>query len=171
MKLDVSLALKQPGEPFPLDVEQAIAPQVIGGETVRFDPARLRGTYMALEGGSIAVDLHLTVRAHARCANCLAPAQADVSEAIEELIHLGGDPEDSEIFAYSGQEVDLERLAMSYAVLGLPMRFLCKEGCSEAPAYADADVDVCLCQKELPGQRPFAALKQLLAEEAGGSAD
>ncbi len=167
MKLDVSRALKQPGESFPLDVEQAIAPQVIGGETVRFDPARLTGTYMALEGGNIAVDLHLTTRAHARCANCLAPAQADVSEPIEELFHLGGDPEDSEIFCYTGQEVDLERLAMSYAVLGLPMRFLCREDCAEVPACDDADVDVCLCQKELPGQRPFAALKQLLAGEAG----
>ena len=40
MKLDVSRALKQPGEPFPLDVEQAIAPQMISGEEVRFDPAR-----------------------------------------------------------------------------------------------------------------------------------
>ncbi len=172
MKLDVSRALKQPGEPFPLDVEQAIAPQVIGGEEIRFDPVRLRGTYMALEGGNIAVDLRLTARAHARCANCLAPAHADVSEPIEELFLPGGDPEDSEIFCYTGQEVDLERLAMSYAVLGLPMRFLCREGCAKAPAYDDADVDVCLCQEEeLPGQRPFAALKQLLAREAGENAD
>ena len=172
MKLDVSRALKQPGEPFPLDVEQAIAPQMISGEEVRFDPARLRGTYMALESGNIAVDLHLTTRAHARCANCLAPAQADVSEPIEELFHLGGDPEDSEIFAYSGQEIDLEQLAMSYAVLGLPMRFLCEEGCAKAPEYDDADIDVRLCQEEeLPGQRPFAALKQLLATEAGENAD
>ena len=172
MKLDVSRALKQPGESFPLDVEQAIAPQVIGGEEVRFDPARLRGTWMALEGGNIAVDLTLTTRAHARCANCLAPAQADVCEPIEELFHLGGDPDDSEIFVYTGQEIDLERLAMSYAVLGLPMRFLCREGCDRSPSYDDADVDVCLCQEEeLPGQRPLAALKQLLAEEAGKRAD
>ena len=172
MKLDVSRALKQPGESFPLDVEQAIAPQMIGGEEVRFDPARLTGTWMALEGGDIAVDLKLTTRAHARCANCLAPAHADVSESIEELFHLGGDPEDSEIFVYTGQEIDLERLAMSYAVLGLPMRFLCREDCDKAPSYDDADIDVCLCQEEeLPGQRPFAALKQLLADEAGESAD
>ncbi len=167
MKLDVSRALKLPGESFPLDAEQAIAPQMISGEEVRFDPARLKGTYMALEGGNIAVDLELTTTAHARCANCLAPAQSEVREPIEELLHLGGDPDDSEIFTYTGQEIDLERLAESFAVLGLPMRFLCREGCSEAPAYDDADVDVCLCQKELPGQRPFAALKQLLSEEDG----
>ncbi len=166
MKLDVSRALKQPGESYPLDVEQAIAPQEIGGEIVRFDPAKLQGSYMALEDGRIAVRCTLTVTAHARCANCLAPARADVREAVEELFQLGGDPEDSEIFTYTGQEVDLERLAMSYAVLGLPMRFLCEADCGKAPEFRDADVDVCLCQKELPGQRPFAALKQLLDESA-----
>jgi uncharacterized metal-binding protein YceD (DUF177 family) len=162
MKLDVSRALKQPGESFPLDAEQAIAPQGIGGETVRFDPVKLRGTYMALEDGRIAVHCTLTATAHARCANCLAPAHADVREPVEELFLLGGDPGDSEIFTYTGQEIDLERLAMSYAVLGLPMRFLCGPDCDRAPEFRDADVDVCLCQKELPGQRPFAALKQLL---------
>ena len=172
MKLDVSRALKTPGESYPLDAEQAIAPQDVLGETVTFDPARLRGSYMALEGGNVAIRGTLTTVAHARCANCLAPAHADVSEPFEELFRLGGDPEDSEIFAYTGQEIDLERLAMSCAVLGLPMRFLCRESCSESPAFRDADVDVCLCQEEeLPGQRPFAALKQLLAQQAGGSAD
>lgn len=172
MKLDVSRALKSPGESYPLSVEQAIAPQDILGETVTFDPARLDGSYMALEGGNVAIRGRLTTCAHARCANCLAPAHAAVSEPFEELFRLGGDPEDSEIFTYTGQEIDLERLAMSYAVLGLPMRFLCEEGCRRSPAFADADVDVCLCQEEeLPGQRPFAALKQLLAQEAGESAD
>ena len=172
MKLDVSRALKQPGESFPLEAEQAIAPQDISGEMVSFDPAQLRGSYMALEGGDIAIRGTVTTVAHARCANCLAPAHAAVSEPFEELFHLGGDPEDSEIFAYSGQEIDLEQLAMSYAVLGLPMRFLCEEGCAKAPEYDDADIDVRLCQEEeLPGQRPFAALKQLLATEAGENAD
>lgn len=172
MKLDVSRAIKTPGESYPLEAEQAIAPQDILGETVTFDPARLTGSYMVLEGGNVALRGTLTTRAHARCANCLAPAHADVSEPFEELFHLGGDPDDSEIFTYTGQEIDLERLAMSYAVLGLPKRFLCEKGCSKSPVYADADVDVCLCQEEeLPGQRPFAALKQLLASQAGENAD
>ena len=43
MFLDVSIALKHPGEPYAFRVEQEIAPQEIGGETITFDPAVLDG--------------------------------------------------------------------------------------------------------------------------------
>ncbi len=171
MTLNVSKALKQPGTSFPLTGEQAIAPQEIGGETVTFEPARLEGRFMAVDGGKVSLKGTLRTRAHALCANCLAPAEAAVEEDFDELFVLGGDPEDPEIFTYTGQEIDLEKLAMTTALLGLPARFLCREGCDRQPDFDDADVDVCLCQKELPGQRPFAALKQLLADGAGKNAD
>ena len=120
MTLDVSQALKQPGTAMPMDAEQAIAPVEIGGDTVTFEPARLAGSFMALEGGDIVVRGILTTRAHARCANCLSPAEADVEEEFDEVFHLGGDPDDPEIFAYTGQELELEQLAMSTAVLHIP---------------------------------------------------
>ncbi len=170
MTFNVSRALKQPGTPFPLDVEQAIAPQEVGGETVTFEPARLKGSFMAVDNGKVELRGVLTARAHAHCANCLAPAEAAVEEAFDEIFEPGEDTGDPEVFTYTGQEIDPERLAMSTAVLGLPPRFLCREDCDGQPDYIDADVEVCLCQKELPGQRPFAALKQLLAE-AGKNAD
>lgn len=49
MFLDVSIALKHPGEPYAFRVEQEIAPQEIGGETITFDPAVLEGTYSTEE--------------------------------------------------------------------------------------------------------------------------
>ena len=169
MTLDVSQALKQPGTAMPMDAEQAIAPVEIGGDTVTFEPARLAGSFMALEGGDIVVRGILTTRAHARCANCLSPAEADVEEEFDEVFHLGGDPDDPEIFAYTGQELELEQLAMSTAVLGLPIRFLCREGCSRVPASDVADVVVSLAEDEERGQRPFAALKELLAKAESGT--
>ena len=66
MFLDVSIALKHPGEPYAFRVEQEIAPQEIGGETITFDPAVLEGTY-STEEEQVTVEGELRTVAHAMC--------------------------------------------------------------------------------------------------------
>jgi len=165
MKLNVSEALRNPGQEYPFHGEQTIAPVEIGGDTVTFDAVELSGTYFATEDGNVSVDGSLKTVAHAHCAMCLEPASADVGIAFREEFVRNGNPEDDEIFAYEGYQVELEKLAVSYAVLALPMRFLCREDCPGLNDLHGADNDFCLCQKELPGQHPFAALQQLLTKD------
>ena len=145
MKLDVSDALSHPGQEYRFSGTQAIADQEIAGDTVRLDDCETEGSFMADEDGNIAVRGKLRTVAHAPCANCLAEAQAEV------------DPEDDEIFAYEGHEVSLDKLVMSYAVMALPIRFLCREDC---PGFEYRDPDAVRTE---PGiQYPFAGLQQLL---------
>ena len=89
---------------------------------------------------------------------------AEIDTPFHETFQRNGDPSDDEIFAYEGYRVEFDKLAMSYAVLALPIRFLCKEDCPGLGETHPVDVDFSLCQKELPGQHPFAALQQLLAQ-------
>ena len=167
MKLDVLQAIQNPGTVFPFRAEQAMAPQDVFGETVTFDPAVLEGTFRATEDGTVTLTGRLSVTARARCANCLRPASAEVSAAFEEDFLFGGDPEDDEIFAYSGSALELDKLTLTYAMLNLPLRFLCREDCPGLRSLVANDAIVSLCQKELPGQRPFAALQQLISGEDG----
>ena len=166
MKLDVLQALRNPGTEYAFSVEQTIAPQDVGGSEVVFDPVTLSGKLTAAEDGSVTVEGKLTTVAHAQCANCLAPAASSVEGDFRETFIHGGDPEDDESFAYEGSVLELEKLTLSYAMLNLPMRFLCKEDCEGLMQYAGADVKTTLCQDELNVQRPFAALQQLLAEKS-----
>lgn len=166
MKLDVSDAIRFPGTEYKFSVVQTIAPQEMIGEQITYDDATLTGTFTATDEGHVTVDVRIQTIAHSRCANCLAPAAAPLEVSCRETFMRDGDPEDDEIFTYTGYQVDLEKLTMSYAVMATPMRFLCKEDCEGVAEWTDADQDVCFCQKELPGQRPFAALQQLLAENA-----
>ena len=174
MKLDVTKALRNPGQHYPLEVEQTIAPQEVGGDEVTFDPATLKGEYVTGEDGSVTVEGLFHTVAHAQCANCLAPASAEITTEFRETFYHGGDPEDDESFAYEGSKLDFEKLAMFCAMLNLPMRFLCKEDCPGIGQYAgagvtistDEDITTTLCQDELNVQRPFAALQQLLAEKS-----
>ncbi len=168
--LDVTLATRNPGTVYPFEVGQAIAPQEISGDQITFDEAILKGTLEAMENGDVEVEGTLRVLAHGHCANCLKKADVLVEAAFRELFQREGDPEDDEIFTYTGHVVDLEKLAMSYAVMHLPMRILCRNDCNEYVQYLETEDDPDPCQKELPGQHPFAALQQLL-EQVSDSAD
>lgn len=157
MKLNVSEALSHPGQEFPFSGTQAIAEQEIGGDLVRLEDAAVEGSFLSDEDGNISVRGTVRTTAHARCAKCLEPAQAEVRNEFDETFIRAGDPEDPEIFAYEGHEVDLDRLVMSYAVMALPIRFLCGEDC---PGLQYRDPDVAPAE---PGiQYPFAGLRQLL---------
>ena len=157
MELDVSRVLAQPGQEFPFSGTQAIADQEIYGTTVRIDDAAVEGTMMADDQGNISVRGRLKTVAHAPCANCLKDASAEVENEFDEEFVRNGDPEDDEIFAYEGHRVSLEKLVMSYAVMALPIRFLCREDC---PGFEYMD------RTDTPGdtgvQHPFAGLRQLL---------
>ena len=157
MELDVSRALAQPGQEFPFSGTQAIADQEIYGTVVRIDDCAVEGTFMADHEGNVSVRGRIETVAHAPCANCLQDASAKIGNEFDEDFIRNGDPEDDEIFAYEGHAVSLEKLVMSYAVMALPIRFLCREDC---PGFEYTD------RTETPGepgiQHPFEGLRQLL---------
>ena len=157
MELDVSRALAQPGQEFPFSGTQAIADQEIYGTVVRIDDCAVSGVFMADDRGNISVRGRVETVAHAPCAKCLSDASAKVENDFDEEFIRNGDPEDDEIFAYEGHLVSLGRLVMSYAVMALPIRFLCREDC---PGFEIPDRTE---DPEPSGiQYPFAGLRQLL---------
>ena len=174
MKLDVLLALRNPGTEYAFSAEQELAPQDVNGSEVTFDAVQLTGKLVAGEDGSVTLEGKLSTVAHAQCAKCLAPAISPVEGEFRETFIHGGDPEDDESFAYNGGAIDFDKLTLFYVMFNLPMRFLCKEECEGLGMYAgtdvtigtEADVTTTLCQDELNVQRPFAALQQLLAEKS-----
>lgn len=169
--LDVTQALKSPGTPFPFHVEQTIAPQDVLGEMVAFDPAQVAGHVVATPEGDIMVEGTLSVTAHAPCAYCLEPASTVLQAAFSETFLLDGDPEDGEVFTYTSSRLSFERLVLSYALLELPLRMICGEGCTGVPGgLQEAEsgqwsTDVADCQKDQPKAHPFAALQQLLIKD------
>ena len=159
--LDVSECTRNPGTQYAFDEEQAIAPQTVYGDELVFDPARLRGSFVSDDDGNVTVDGKLNVVVHGHCANCLSETQCMVEADFRETFLREGDPEDDEIFTYQGYRISLEKLALSYAMLNLPLRMLCREDCVGLLAYA-GDGKEQKRQKDEPGQHPFAQLQQLL---------
>lgn len=169
MYLDVSQALRQPGEEFPFLHKEAIPPQVIFGETVTFDePVLLTGHYM-IAGDSLRIEGHLQATARAHCAHCLAPVSLAVCVPFDEIYarvdrKTEDMTEEFDRLAFEGAKIDLSQLALTLAVLELPMRFECAGGCGgrslEQPENSEH-----ACQKESPTEHPFSALQQLLTKD------
>lgn len=173
MAMDITRALQQPGEVFPFREEVSIPPQEVFGEEVRFDdPAVLEGS-MCLTESTLHIWGQLEATAHGSCAKCLEPAEHKISARFDETILPEGEDlplEDEDILdaddhlTYDGPRFPIERLALTLAVLDLPIRFLCREDC-EGLNSALPDDTTHAGQKELPEEHPFSALQQLLNKD------
>ena len=170
MMLDVSLAMRSPGEAFPFRHEEVLPPQEVLGEEIRFDePVVLEGSYtMADEALLLRGSLKGT--AQASCARCLKPVSKAIQVPFEEsFLHTSQAlPEDDseaweEQFSFTGSKVELNPLALTLSVLALPIRFLCGKGCEGVPEGASQAQDD--SQKDLPEAHPFSALQQLLTKD------
>ncbi len=172
MLLDVSRALRSPGEEFPFVHEETIPPQDIYGEQIVFDdPVTMSGVF-CMSGDSLMLRGELKCVAHALCANCLAPVAVPMVVPFDEVFvrvdrFTPQDEDDPDRLAFEGAKVALSHLALTLAVLNLPMRFVCREDCPGLMP-AQSDISTQASQKETPDQHPFSALQSLLNEDLGG---
>lgn len=170
--LDISRALRNPGQRFPYQHEEHLAPQDILGETVAFDPVQMTG-HFALEEGQLHLEGRLTTVAHAACAKCLEPADYEVDVPFYEIFirpqdlmeESGDDTDPLDRLAYDGPQLAVDQLALTLTLLDLPMRFLCKETCQGLDNIVSFQRETHADQEDLPEQHPFSALQQLLNKE------
>ena len=157
MQLDVSRAMRSPDEKFPFIHHERIAPQDIYGEEVTFDePVVLEGRF-CMSGSELTLDGTLTATAHSRCCNCLGPATfVRLDHAVEPK------DDDPDRLSFTGSKVELGHLALTLAMLELPIRILCRPDCEGykqmAPQYTGRAA-------EEASANPFSVLKQLIKND------
>ncbi|MHC1785987.1 MAG: DUF177 domain-containing protein [Christensenellales bacterium] len=171
MALDISRALRCPGESFPFRHEESLAPQEVLGDTVSFDvPVLLTGTF-TLDQERLRLKGVLTASARATCANCLGPAlypvRVDFDEIFEKFDRFAKVEDildETDRLAYDGPQLELHQLALTLVLLEMPLRFLCREDCKGLQTVARIH-DTLADQKELPSEHPFSVLQQWLNKD------
>lgn len=165
MELDVSKAFITPATHFPFEAEVQIPPQTLGGETISFSPARLKGTFFAADE-AVRVEGEMRVTAHGACALCMSPTEVPLVVAFDETFRKDVDETIDECFLYSGKSLPLDHMTLTLAMLNLPMRFLCKENCEGSEEWrAWRNDNESSCEDGSPTQRPFEALQSLLKKD------
>ncbi len=167
MLLDVSRAMRTPGESFAFIHHERIAPQDICGEQVTFDePVVLEGRF-SMSGVELSLDGTLTATAHSRCCNCLEMATVNLNIPFHEVFTkvdrvTSEVEEDPDRLVFSGSKVELEHLTLTLALLELPIRFLCKPDCE---GYKYMAPQLTANRAEAQKSHPFSVLQQLLTKD------
>jgi uncharacterized protein len=165
MILDVSKGLRMPGEEIPFTVEGELPPQDVMGETVEFpDRVTLEGRYSVTGVNAIVVEGELTATARGKCSRCLKPVDFPIRVPFNEAFVTGEATDDAEQFSYEGSKLDLSLLALTLAVLELPIRFLCTEDCLGLCPKCGKNLNegACGCEMDIDDENPMSALRQLL---------
>ena len=148
--LNVSQALKTPGQIFPFSTEIEVEDADVFGETVHFAPAELTGTLLGA-GDTVSVRGELRCEATMACARCLRPVAVPLCVSVDERFSRrrdGAEEEDApegEARCIDGAQIDLTDCARELLVLELPMRVLCSEGCKGLCPICGADRNEVSC--------------------------
>lgn len=165
MELDLSKAFLRPATPFSFEAEITLEKQDVNGEAVSFDPVRLEGSYFVADD-TVHIEGELHTVAHATCALCLGPADAEVNVTFDEIFRKDANEIEDECFLYEGKALPLDHMTLTLVMLNLPMRFTCKEGCagtSEWQAWKNETPEA--EEREENVYRPFAGLEELLKDQ------
>lgn len=167
MMMDISQALRNPGQYYPFEAELELPEIEVLDDPVRFEGIRLEGTYV---GGEESVRLEGTIRAvaHTRCSDCLEPAQVSLEGDFDVVFARDPDPEDPDLYPLNGYQIDIAPMAQEALLLAMPIRVLCSESCKGICPVCGQNRNHAPCTCQEGGERhnnPFSALSELLTED------
>ena len=162
--LDVSRALKNPGQVFPFQAEIELPEMEIFSDTVRFEDVACEGGFLSTDDGRISVRAQARARVVAHCSRCLEEVREDVHADIDALYARTPDPEDPDQYSFEASTLELTDAVRDAVVLELPMRFLCKPDCKGLcpTCGANLNLSACTCQEGGEVTNPFSALKSIV---------
>lgn len=166
MILDVTKAFVRPMEDFPFETTVELAPQDVNGDTVRFAPVEMQGTYSVLED-VVTLKGELETTAYAPCALCLEEASAPVKVSFQETFRKDADEEEDGCFRYEGKQLPLDHMTLTLVLLNMPMRFQCDHQCTSGAGLTAWNEQETVWAEEEGGEaqgtyRPFEGLADLL---------
>ncbi|MBQ3078947.1 MAG: DUF177 domain-containing protein [Clostridia bacterium] len=161
--LNISKALKNPGQAYPVELACSFEAMEIMGDEVSLRDVKFTGNYFGA-GEEVSVSGEICAKAHTHCANCLVPVVKPIKAELNEVFVKGGDGEDA--YPLQGYEIDLEPVIREALLLELPMRFLCSDNCKGlCPVCGkNRNKELCTCTSGEDSKNPFSALSSLLSD-------
>lgn len=165
--LDVSRALKNPGQVFPFAEDIEIEPLEVMSDPVHFVDVRAEGEYLCTGDNRISLRAGVSAHADTRCARCLESVRVDVNAQVDAIYDRQPDPEDPDLYSFEASTVELTDAVRDALLLELPMRILCSEECRGLCPVCGINLNksTCTCQEGAEVTNPFSALTHLFRQE------
>ena len=165
--LDVSRALKSPGQIFPFEAEVEIEPMEVLSDPVHFVDVRVEGEYLCTGDNRISLKAAVTSQLDTRCSRCLEPVRIPVNASVDAIYDRQPDPEDPDLYSFEASTVELTDAVRDALLLEMPMRILCKEDCRGLCPVCGINLNngTCTCQEGAEVANPFSALKSIVLND------
>jgi uncharacterized protein len=165
MRLDLSGALKDPGQSYPFDCPIELAEMTVLSDPVRFDAVRMHGAAVGT-GEAVSIEGGVDAVVHSRCARCLCDVRFPVNARFKQVFSRDPAPA-GDALPLDAAGAELNPIAAEALLLELPMRFLCKADClGLCPVCGkNRNEERCRCQEGGERRNPFSALSDLLTED------
>ena len=161
--LDVSKALKFPGQVYRFETDLELEEMEVLNDPVKFEEIVVSGEYFSA-GEKISFSAEVNAKAVSRCAKCLETVKVDLTAEMEALFARELDPDDPDLYTYESSKVDLTDAVRDALLLELPYRFLCSEDCKGLCSNCGINLNLgtCTCQEGAEVTNPFSALKAIV---------
>jgi uncharacterized protein len=162
MTINVAEAIKTPGTVFSASFEEAFPEMAYHGSVYRYLAPVVLETDYVYTGDRLVVSGSFNTSLRAECARCLAEVCYPVRLTFSEEFSKN----DPEAYAYTGEQIVLNKMVEDLICLNLPAKILCKENCKGLCPRCGADLnqETCACEKQEYPDNPFAALQKMLDE-------
>lgn len=163
--LNVTNALKNPGQEFAFTADAVLEEMEVLGDPVRFENIAASGTYFG-SGESISLEVKVTATVVSRCARCLEEVVLPITAEMHADFAHEPDPEDPDQYCFEASTLELTDAIRDALVLELPLRFLCSEDCKGLCSQCGTNLNTgtCTCHKGDDDMNPFAALRSLIVD-------
>lgn len=160
--INVSEALKNPGQAYGFERALDIPEMEFMSDPVRFENVLAHGTFVGADD-CVNVACELDAVAVSRCARCLGEAKLNLGFSFEALYSREAEPDDPDRYRFEGYSINIEGAVQEQLVLRLPMRFLCRDDCAGICDKCGANLNeqTCTCRETVDETSPFAALKDI----------
>ncbi|MBR1559544.1 MAG: DUF177 domain-containing protein [Clostridia bacterium] len=166
-KIDVSRAIKDPGQAYAFETDVTLEPMEVLGDPVGFREVRVAGEYLSPGDARVSVKADVSATADSRCSRCLTPVTFPVTAQVDAVFDRQPDPEDPDLYSFEASTVELTDAVRDALLLELPLRVLCKPDCKGLCPVCGIDLNngTCTCQEGAEVKNPFSALKDIVLDD------
>lgn len=148
MRLDMSDAIRDPGQSYPFSIENIeLEPITYLDDPVTFTNVRIEGEITGT-GGAVAMKATVSADVISRCALCLEEACAHLEAEVD--YRFSRQPADEDEYLIEGYKADIGKPVLDALLLEMPMRFLCKPDCKGlCPVCGrNRNIESCTCVQD-----------------------
>ena len=150
MRLDISKALKTPGQPLEFELSERFEPICVAGEGIRFTQPVVVSGKAVFTGEDFFLRGSIRAEYIGTCCRCLKDVPSVMEISFTEEFAKDSDENHPDRYLYQGEKLELGQMVGDLISLNAPMRHLCNDNCLGLCPVCGVDRNLADCGCPMP---------------------